>query len=553
MSMLSDPLVDVTSRSATTLVERCCACIDQDLVALGESMRVLRSRRNGLARISCLPPEILVTVFRHFESSENHTSTSRRPRAPICQILTHVCKHWRQLALDCPTLWTFISCVSPRWLDAMLERSKDAHLVATYHAPVSLRDCLEPVLSHLPRIKVLKICSVSSDVDRIVELLSSQPAPSLQIFEFTVLGNVHHSLTPISDTIFQGQVPLLKTVELVSCSLSWIWNIFSGLRSLSVRGTTGALPTPAQLLSTLRYMPDLQQLTLQWLPTTFGDTELCDKVPLTRLKSIALDIGTTQNVVSLFEHLVLPTGVKVALHISQVEGSRNFSDLFSAMVHRASEGPSSVVRSLRAIRISNNGFIVQFSTAMAFKSHYYNSWNPADDDIPLSIQFTCNPLAHVQPTIIFELCRIASQGRIHSMFLELLYDVPELFWRTGSVGLLDLQVIHLSRNSIRGLIEALSIEDIQASGVAYPSLRVLELEGINFGDHEPEDLQHAFKQRAEHGARMHELRLVGCIKNLTASQVQLLEEAGVSVNWDGHKDETCVDPGRYGYASGRLF
>ncbi|KAG1866652.1 hypothetical protein DFJ58DRAFT_698882 [Suillus subalutaceus] len=552
MSMLSDPLIDVKPGSATSLVERCCVRIDQDLVALAESMRVLRSRRNGLARISCLPLDILVTIFRHFESFENHTSTSRHRGAPICLILTHVCKQWRQLALDCPTLWIYISCVSPRWLGVMLERSKDAHLVATYHAPVSLRGCLEPVLSHLPRIKVLRICSVSPDVDRIVELLSSQPALSLQIFEFTVIGTVHHSLMPISDTLFRGQVPLLQSVELVLCSLSWTWSIFSGLRSLSVRGTTGALPTPAQLLSTLRYMPDLEQLTLQSLPTTFWDTGLCDKVPLTRLKSMALDIGAAQTVVSLFECLVLPAGVKVALYISQIEGSQSFSDLFSAM-DRASDGPSPVVRSLRAIRISNNGFVVQFNTSMAFKSHHYHSWNPADDDIPLSIQFTCNPLAHVQPTIIFELCRVASQGRIHSMFLELLYDLPELFWRTGSAGLLDLHVIRISRNSIRGLIDALSIDDIQASVVAYPSLRVLELEGINFGDHEAEDLQHAIKQRAECGAHIHKLRLAGCIKNLTVDQVRLLEEAGVNVDWDRHDEETCADPGRHGYAPGRLF
>lgn len=562
MSTLSDILVNVTPRSATALVERCRARIDQDLAALAESMRVLHSRRNCLARIYCLPPEILVTVFRHFESFEDHTSTSHHRGTPICLILTHVCKHWRQLALDCPTLWISVSCVSPRWLDVMLERSKDAHLVATYHAPVSLRGCLEPVLSHLSRIKILKICSVSADVDRITELLSLQPAPSLKIFEFAVIGNVHHSLMPISDTIFQGQVPLLQSIAFVLCSLNWAWSIFSGLRSLSVRGTTGALPTLVQLLSTLRYMPDLEQLTLQWLSnmTPFGDTELCDKVPLIQLKSIALDIGTPKTIVSLFDRLVLPAGVKTALHLSQIEGSQSFFDLFSAM-DRASGGPSPFVRSLRAIRISNNGFVVQFCTSMAFKSHYHYSWNPADDDIPLSIQFTCNPLAHVQSTIIFELCRIASpQARIHSMFLESLYDLPELFWRTGSADLLDLQIIHLSRNSIRGLIEALSFDDTQVTGLAYPSLRVLELEGTNFGDHEAEDLQHVIKQRAERGTYLHELRLAGCMKNLTAGQVRLLEETGVNVDWDGHKDdhETCTKAGTgcstTNYtAPGRLF
>lgn len=65
-------------------------------------------------------------------------------------------------------------------------------------------------------------------------------------------------------------------------------------------------------------MPDLEQLTLQWLSnvTPFGDAELCDKVPLIQLKSIALDIGTPKTIISLFDSLVLPAGVKTALHLS---------------------------------------------------------------------------------------------------------------------------------------------------------------------------------------------------------------------------------------------
>ncbi|KAG1754006.1 uncharacterized protein EDB91DRAFT_1043293, partial [Suillus paluster] len=68
--------------------------IDQDLAALAESMRVLRIPRNDLARISCLPPEILATVFRHFANFESHAGTYP-PSAPICMRVTHVCRHWR--------------------------------------------------------------------------------------------------------------------------------------------------------------------------------------------------------------------------------------------------------------------------------------------------------------------------------------------------------------------------------------------------------------------------------------------------------------------------
>ncbi|KAG1756439.1 uncharacterized protein EDB91DRAFT_1041739, partial [Suillus paluster] len=159
-------------------VQQCRAHIDKDLAALAESMRVLRSRRNGLAGISCLPPEILANVFKHFAEKKSDKSTSH---APTCLIVTHLCRHWRQVALECPALWSSISIssVSLPWIPVMLERSKNVALVITYNTLVTLRHHLEQVLSQLPRIKVLHLCSYTSEFDRVIDLLSLQPAPLL--------------------------------------------------------------------------------------------------------------------------------------------------------------------------------------------------------------------------------------------------------------------------------------------------------------------------------------------------------------------------------------
>ncbi|KAG0709298.1 hypothetical protein DFH29DRAFT_1075006, partial [Suillus ampliporus] len=86
MMTLSSTLVDVMCRSATSDVEQCHARIDKDLVALAESMRILRPLRDCVAHISCFPLEILSTVFRHYVEEQNfasHTSNSAPTRLTV--------------------------------------------------------------------------------------------------------------------------------------------------------------------------------------------------------------------------------------------------------------------------------------------------------------------------------------------------------------------------------------------------------------------------------------------------------------------------------------
>ncbi|KAG1887827.1 hypothetical protein F4604DRAFT_1570521 [Suillus subluteus] len=121
-------------RGKTTLVEQCRTDIDKDIAASS----ALHSRKNTLTSIFSLPPEILVTIFTYIVEEENskiYTGIPRRGGAPTPMIVTHVCRHLRQVALECPSLWTFIDCLSAPWVPIMLERSKQAALVVIYSAP----------------------------------------------------------------------------------------------------------------------------------------------------------------------------------------------------------------------------------------------------------------------------------------------------------------------------------------------------------------------------------------------------------------------------------
>ncbi|KAI0277169.1 hypothetical protein BGY98DRAFT_901925, partial [Russula aff. rugulosa BPL654] len=90
-------------------------------------IRSLLIRRNTLVPISGLPPEILARVF-HVLVHEEPPFSRRRNLGWIR--VTHVCRHWRQVALDDSSLWARISGTqaNTKWISEMLARAKNAPL-----------------------------------------------------------------------------------------------------------------------------------------------------------------------------------------------------------------------------------------------------------------------------------------------------------------------------------------------------------------------------------------------------------------------------------------
>lgn len=510
----------------TALVEQCGAHIDEHMAAVSESARLLRCRRNAFAYVSRLPCEILAHIFMYIVSKEDSFMGISNPcGAPACLAVTHVCKYWRQVALGCPTLWSFIDGISAQWLAIMLERSKKVALVVIYNDPKPLRQCgFEQILSQLPRIKFLQLCPSPSEVDRILDCLSSLPAPLLHTFKFVVFGDPTFA-RPISDTIFQGEAPQLRSVQLVQCCFSWTSCIFSGLRSLHIGSSPKRSPL-SQILSALRRMPELEVLTLE--PQSFKDADaLFVQVPLPRLRRIELSNSTIQTATSFFSHLILPVNVKVVLSLTKCESAQSLASLFSAM-HNNHDESVPVIRSLR-VSLLHGYFTLRFSTSIP-----EHPWTPRDNDVRLSIAFLYRPWI-TKPDILFDICRTVPHCKIQHLVASFSgLDTLEEFWHTGSANLPELERIYLDNTPIQGLLTALLAGDEQTSYTAYPSLRALELENINLGCEDRLLLEKVLMLRGGRGVCIHTLRLAK-YRNLMGDDVERLLIA-VAVDWDGHED-----------------
>jgi hypothetical protein len=79
--------------------------ISDEIKSLEESTRALKSRRNTLAAISRLPPEILATIFTFLSAS---TWNEKDVHLDWIRV-AHVCRRWREAALDHPRFWNHIN------------------------------------------------------------------------------------------------------------------------------------------------------------------------------------------------------------------------------------------------------------------------------------------------------------------------------------------------------------------------------------------------------------------------------------------------------------
>jgi hypothetical protein len=234
-------------------------------------------------------------------------------------------------------------------------------------------------------------------------------------------------------------------------------------------------------------MPALEQFMFQGDLLESDQPVLFDKVPLTQLKSIAIQ-AMFETAVSLFTHLALPVDVKIALTL--LSGLPTLADLFSVMP--VDKGSPPVLRSMRAIRFPRGTMSVQFSTSAATNWNSY-SWNPQDDDIQLSIEFTWPDIllpnsAEMSQNTVFDICQTISQCSLFSIELESMHLVGCPYF-------------------VRSLTTALRTE----GSSTYASLHFLELRRIPWFDgDELRELRDVLKMRAQHNIRLHNLRFKLC-------------------------------------------
>ncbi|EMD32139.1 hypothetical protein CERSUDRAFT_119114 [Gelatoporia subvermispora B] len=269
--------------------------------ALATSLALVRQKLNRQLPINRLPHDILSTIFHCVPEPEKfpYPTPEWELYAPNCASvsrLTQVCTHWRDIAINTPTLW---------------RRLGDALPVPT----IRERACGTPLdlfvmERHVQQTKTLlseglPLRELHASSREIFPLLMKYPAPDLETLELSEFDLDRDSEETASAMLFQGSTPRLR--ELV------LWrphmlpgNSFSNLTRLFISRPNTEI-TLSKILTWLSASPTLEDFVLDFTELVIDQTEL-PVVHLGRLRTFVIDSITTAVAKALFDRItVSPT------------------------------------------------------------------------------------------------------------------------------------------------------------------------------------------------------------------------------------------------------
>ncbi|KAH6908091.1 hypothetical protein BKA70DRAFT_1222891 [Coprinopsis sp. MPI-PUGE-AT-0042] len=202
----------------------------------------LRTKLNEILPISGLPDEVLCHTFMYLKSlvHPDDTSLASSPRAWI-SITTHVCRRWRNAAINYAPLWTSLtSRLGPTWFGEMLERSQGALLSLEILTRNTFRargvHCWQQLatqtLLHPSRLSDVVLDVFATTLKELV-LALRVPFPKITRL---VLRSHESGFTPpiwLPADLLGGDAPQLQELLLEGCILPWTSPILQTITTLT--------------------------------------------------------------------------------------------------------------------------------------------------------------------------------------------------------------------------------------------------------------------------------------------------------------------------------
>ena len=418
------------------------ARIDEEIAVHALSIRELCARRNTLSPACCLPSELLANIFIHCAlNHHNYPRYSSTKTVPSWVNISYVCRYWRSVALDCPTLWTYHFVASLRWTEELLARSKQAPLrIRIVSKRRSWRwGLIEKLIDHAERIQEFDIEFPKRCNNQILSQLSS-PAPRLQNLKISA----HNTSSSRPLVLFDGDTPALRTLELSGCPVLWSSFKPNALTTLCLyRVPEKTQQNTEEFLATLSHMQDLEHLYLDnalarapGFPSSAAG-EMKISLPYLSRLLIAAPLST---VIALLSCINNPSKTQLRLCCFPENDTSldNFTRLCSVLAQRFTPSedqvvPISIIRSLliRTATVCSSGAGLTFSalerdcTWDSIPMHM--DWG---SNIPLRINFKLNsPMTMSKVNhVISEICSFMPLANVRSAHV---IDPPfsPAFWR----------------------------------------------------------------------------------------------------------------------------
>ncbi|KAF8123762.1 hypothetical protein EV363DRAFT_1587121 [Boletus edulis] len=487
-----------------------------------------------------LPTEALRDIFIHRARDYHYKHMCPTKSVPSWVNVSYVCRHWRNVALDCPTLWSYLFIMSRRWTEVLLARSKQASLKIRVNLVYLL--CTSPVLScvgivmnHVERIQGLCLRLPAPLIQHGVLSRLSSRAPRLQYLDITV--EYPNSPVEWSSLLFDGDPPALRTLRLAACAVPLYSFRLSALTVLRLADIPVQFQQDMEeFLATLSCMQDLKYLYLyDALPSATGFLSSAvfktfEKIDLTHLSRLRIraPLSTT---VTLLSCINIPLKTQVRLECKSEPNSSldHYALLRSLLTQRYKDQAQSSPTILSLIvQSTERRATLTFSPRQRDTTPTtYGEW---DRDIPLRIEL--DYLMVDEDAIICDICSSVPLSNVQTLSVHRPIFSPA-FWRRILRQLQDVRYITLYGGNMPDL-SVLSLTDhtahdsedeglggLAACHVLAPRLEKLGLVYITFLPDYNSDLPKPAITRGCLMAALSTRRLEGSPGHLTMTQCNI--------------------------------
>ena len=529
--------------------------LESEIAKHADAIIELKGRLNAMAPISVLPPEVLSEIFAalaHSSYSPQGRPGFRSQSAYDWITVTHVCRAWRNIALDTPRLWSRVILSGLDITQEVIARSKRAPLWVTAYMTClddPRKTLLDSIMRESSRLKELDLVGPA----QAFESFSTLPMGPATILETLILcegspydlDDVLFPHNPSLPVLFQGQTPNLRHLLLNRIGVKWDNPIFcSTLTHLTVVVQYDANPsfstgTFSQLLSALENMHALERLELnEAIPRLRKDLDglpapQCT-VELPHLRELVIASGVRE-CADFLNHVSLPATARLRVTAATEEGVEPLVRVFSAHLARSPPLLTVSLSPLCAAQTSVLGWRTIFDEAQAREA--------VEPDAALYLEASRN-LSALQ-ALVREAAIFGAVRR-----LEIRPSATTGIWEDLFVRVPELRALSIIGQPQPGLFEALSRVHREDGPWAQNGpgrmlagkLHTVHLKGVRFGclppsEHEPEYVEEMLEWlilRCNEGVPIQRLELEFAI-NLAADGVSRLAEVVPRVVWDGIK------------------
>lgn len=197
-------------------------CLDRRMTELLTEIYVLRQYRNALSFPNQLPIELLGEIFLIYRDVSVRDQEGQDKATWLK--LTHICRHWRDVALNLGPFWSKITFAkTPELTKAMLARSQNLPLTVYLHitADTDFAKGVQDVLSQARRLQFVKLVSPvhqgSALLTQALRLIG-EDSPILEELELLQTGS---GMAPLPKKLLQGNTPNLKRLIFQRIDIRW--------------------------------------------------------------------------------------------------------------------------------------------------------------------------------------------------------------------------------------------------------------------------------------------------------------------------------------------